>query len=259
MGGQWAIYIAKGAASVFGGYNEEGAFLKLAQMRLNSGLYNVKIADGHAQTRTYAIDVASVDEFYLTLDGVEARQGYAKSGGAARIDMNPSCVVLGTIEETSILCPLSITVSNSGMDTWTAGPAAAPDGWTATDCDVARERTIVKNGSYSAKVTARANKKGVLYHTLKFDKYYKGQRLTFGAWVYAPSTNSGAQKISVADGAGGTSSLAIPKDDKWHFVCISHIVSPAATSLTILASVNTNTVDVGNVLYIDSFVNIPAK
>ena len=81
-------------------------------------------------------------------------------------------------------------IVNGGMETWTGGDNVAPDNWTTygTGCAIAKEASIKKAGSYSAKQTGNGTNAYGLYQdlaALHAVSWWKGRKIVFGAWVYA--------------------------------------------------------------------------
>lgn len=115
------------------------------------------------------------------------------------------------------------------FEIWTAGASAAPDNWTAGGggMSVARESTIVKTGTYSAKVT-RAGTDCDINQIITSD-IYAGRTMTFGAWVYATVADRG--RLILNDGVDSTYSSNHTGDSTWQFLTVTKTFSAAATRL----------------------------
>jgi hypothetical protein len=129
--------------------------------------------------------------------------------------------------------------TNGGMETWSGGASAAPDSWTlsGSGSSVAREGTIVKTGTYSAKLT-RAGTDCVLYqpfHATKGIAYWKGKTITAGCWVYATVANRAF--IYLKDGISNTSSVYHTGDSTWQYLTVTKVISDSATTVNLEVSV----------------------
>lgn len=133
--------------------------------------------------------------------------------------------------------PIKINyLSNNGFELWTAGDSSAPDDWTLAGASaaVAKESTIKKLGSYSAKVT-RAGTDCYLYqdiHAVKGISYWSGKTVTFGCWVYATVANRAF--LEVYDGANFTNSSFHTGDSTWQFLTVTHTISSSADKVRLL-------------------------
>lgn len=132
-------------------------------------------------------------------------------------------------------------LSNGGMETWTAGTAIAPTGWTAagTGVAVARNSAHYKKGSYSARVTRTTNDCYIYQsvHSTKSIAYWQGRNVTLGCWVLA--TTASQAKVTIYDGVGSTSSDFHAGDGEWEWLEVTHTVSATATEVTVRLEVVT--------------------
>ena len=96
----------------------------------------------------------------------------------------------GTVNPTNLL-------SNGDFENWSAGASVAPDGWTLSGIAaiIAREATIVKLGTYSAKLT-RSGANAFLSQNLINSINYRGRTITVSVWCYAVVANRA--RISLA-------------------------------------------------------------
>jgi len=129
-----------------------------------------------------------------------------------------------------------------------------PTGWTATRSTVARESTVIKFGTYSLKITSGTNW-AMAERSLADYARYKGRAITIGLWYNVPAANTLVSKVSLYDGVTETLSDAFTKDDAWHFITFTKILSAAATSLRIALYVNASaTNDADDILYADGVI-----
>lgn len=126
----------------------------------------------------------------------------------------------------------------SSMEDWVDGASAAPTGHTLSGASaaVARESTIVKIGTYSAKVT-RSGADASLYYDHPDYADYQGRKVTFGCWVYA--TVADRARLSVNDGVGSTESSYHTGATGWEYLTVTHNMDVAATQMRVEMQVNT--------------------
>ncbi len=125
---------------------------------------------------------------------------------------------------------------NGSFESWSAGTAVAPDGYTliGAGAAVAREATIIQFGEYSAKVTrngANASLSQIPITPIDADTntYWRGRTVTFGCWVYA--TVADRSKVYLSDGIAEVSSAFHPGDSAWHFLTVTQTLNAAATQI----------------------------
>lgn len=139
-------------------------------------------------------------------------------------------------------------LKNGSFESWSAGAAAAPDGWTLTGAGaaVAREATIIKFDEYSAKVT-RSGTDCYIQHsaiaTIDADTntYWRDRIVTLGCWVYA--TVADRARIQIGDNIGGDLSALHPGDSAWHFLTVTYTINAAATAVIVYLRVETGNTD----------------
>ncbi len=126
----------------------------------------------------------------------------------------------------------------SSMEDWVSGASAAPTNHTLSGAgaSIARESTIIKVGTYSAKVT-RGGADTTLYHDHPDFADYQGRKLTFGCWVYA--TVASRARLSVSDGVGSVNSSYHTGGSSWEFLTVTGDLSVTATRLRVEMQVNT--------------------
>lgn len=121
----------------------------------------------------------------------------------------------------------------SNMEDWAEnGTSAAPTGHvlTGSGATVARESTIIKQGTYSAAV-ARVGNDVSLYHDLPEFADYLGKKVTIGFWVYA--TVASRARISISDGVGSGNSSTHSGVAGWERLTVTRNLDEAATRLRI--------------------------
>lgn len=111
-------------------------------------------------------------------------------------------------------------IKNGDFESWSAGASAAPNGWglSGAGASVAREASIIKIGTYSAKVTRAGTNLSLSQQIL--DTYYQGKIVTFGAWVYATVASRAALQVSDIT-VGAAQSSYHPGDSAWHFLTVT--------------------------------------
>jgi hypothetical protein len=147
----------------------------------------------------------------------------------------------GTVNPTNLL-------SNGDFEHWSAGTSSAPDGWTLSNGSVAREASIVKMGTYSAKVTRNGIDLVLSQAPLHTDRgidYWKGRTVTVGMWVYA--TVADRVYAQIYDGVNVNLSSAHPGDSTWKWLTVTATIASNATLLGAYARVQTGDTSV----YID--------
>lgn len=123
---------------------------------------------------------------------------------------------------------------NDDFETWTSGASAAPDNWTlaGASATIARESTLILDGSYSAKLTRVGTNCSLGQSLLSTNKpiaYWKGKTVTFSAWVYA--TVADRAYLHITDGVTPTSSTAHTGNSTWQLLSVSMTVDSSAASL----------------------------
>lgn len=124
------------------------------------------------------------------------------------------------------------------MEDWAAGTSVAPTDHTLTGASatVARESTIVKRGTYSARVT-RVGADAVLYADLSTYSSYLGRKMTYGAWVYA--TVASRARLQIGDGVGTSNSSYHTGGSTWQFLTVTRDIDTTGTRIRCGLEVNT--------------------
>jgi hypothetical protein len=130
----------------------------------------------------------------------------------------------GTVNPTNLL-------TNGDFERWSAGASAAPDGWTLAGGTIAREGTIIKLGTYSAK---NSDDGYILQHVSNTSgkglTYFKSRTFTFGCWVYATVAN--VARIAFGDGVLSSFSSYHTGDSTWQWLSITKTMSASSTLIT---------------------------
>jgi hypothetical protein len=140
----------------------------------------------------------------------------------------------GTVNQNNLLY-------NGDFENWSAGTAAAPDGWTLDNGAVAREASIINLGTYSAKLTKSAANAN-FYQNIGLTKgiaYWKNKTVTYGCWVYA--TVASRARIALEDGLGYTYSSYHTGGSTWEWLTVTKTISNTASYVLCF-----NFVDTGN-------------
>ena len=123
---------------------------------------------------------------------------------------------------------------NGDFEVWRKGKNQAPDNWILGGDDpvVARQRSSVKSGSFTAALSS-AGEEGHIYidQRIPVDKY-RGKTIIFGAWVKADSEENAF--VSIMDWAGDQHELnhnlnKHPLDGTWQFLTARKTIREDAT------------------------------
>lgn len=112
-----------------------------------------------------------------------------------------------------------------------------PDDWVAVRATLARETTIIKSGygTDSIKVTGTAaDGFAYAYQDVLDWETYKGETVTFGAWVRANSGNNQNTRLRIYDGVDQHDSANCPKDDAWHWLTVQGTIDASATAVRLV-------------------------
>ena len=147
----------------------------------------------------------------------------------------------GTVNPTNLL-------SNGDFESWSAGTAVAPDGWTlgGAGAAVARNATTPspKIGSYYAGLT-RSGTDCYLFNSNyttpeKGLVYYRGRTVTYSCWVYA--TVADRARLSISDGLTLTTSSYHTGNSTWQLLTVTKTIGAGTTTQLGVY----NNVDTGN-------------
>ena len=142
-------------------------------------------------------------------------------------------------------------LEGGSFEVWPAGTSAVPEGWMlgGVDTAVAREGTIVKHGSYSAKVT-RANatsffQVGDNVSSMGETTYIQGRTFTFGEWVYASAASTA--RLIIGDGVANTYSSYHTGGSNWEWLTVTRTCAGAASQFQVGGVIDVNS----EVVYFD--------
>jgi len=165
--------------------------------------------------------ISQYDEYYWT---AFAGDGYENSSN------------MSTKQFTAIIPPQETTnlLENGDFESWSAGAAAAPDGWTVYGAGVAITRsTDSEYGTYSAQLTRAAGVSSDLRYTITDNiGNYQGKTLTVGMWCKASVASNG--RINFYDGVSNSFSTYHTGGGGWEWIEVTKTVSSSATALYIL-------------------------
>jgi hypothetical protein len=116
---------------------------------------------------------------------------------------------------------------------WANGASSAPDDWTLSGAgaSIAQEATIIKKGTYSAKLT-RGGADCYLSNNARGSVSViplRDQNVTFGKWVYATVANRARLRIS--DGISADVSSYHTGGSSWEFLTVTRTIDSAATKV----------------------------
>ena len=135
-----------------------------------------------------------------------------------------------TIE--SVTEPTDLLSSVGGFEVWSLGVNSAPDGWSLGAGTTAQESSIVKAGSYSAKII-RTGTNAYYQKNLTFSTALIGRSFTLSCWVYCSLPN--VARISIFDGTQpAISSVYHNGDSIWRLLTVTGMVSAGAVQLSSL-------------------------
>lgn len=121
-------------------------------------------------------------------------------------------------------------ILNSDMESWPAGASDSPDNWSLVPGTVARENSIIHNGSYSVKLTSSVGEKAYIFQDIDTTlgiAYWQGKTITMGCWAY--SENAATAAIVLYDGVSGYQYAFHPGGSVWAWLSLTIVVDIAAT------------------------------
>jgi hypothetical protein len=144
-------------------------------------------------------------------------------------------------------------LTNQRMETWSDGASSAPDNWTLVGAGaaIARESTIIYNGTYSAKITSAEDIDSYLYQEFYSSTgitYWQNKTVTFGAWVWCDTAN--IAKVQIYDDVNGaTNSIYHTGSSDWEWLTVTATISFTATLAWAVCSLGVND---STIAYFDS-------
>ena len=154
------------------------------------------------------------------LNGVEA---------AADVTDSTNVDAAGATMESDIPDQSFINILENGdFESWSAGVAAAPDGWSMWHGTVAREGATKKLGTDSVKVTATAADAS-LYIEAADHLNYASRNITFACWVWSDGANQA--RLKIYDGSSTTYSPYHSGGSGWELLTVSVSLPAAPTKI----------------------------
>ncbi len=135
------------------------------------------------------------------------------------------------------ISPPNFLLDFGQFEDWVDGASAAPTGFILTgDGSVAQESTIIKEGTYSVKLTFGTTGDTYIYRDIntEFDRMlppqmWKGRKFKLGAWVYATTANQA--RLQINDGVGTSSSPYHSGGGSWEWLEIERDCDESATKI----------------------------
>ncbi len=130
----------------------------------------------------------------------------------------------------------------SYMEDWENGTSSAPTEHvlSGAGASIAQESSIVKHGTYSAKLT-RSGTNCAFYYDLPNYQDYIGKTVIFGAWVYA--TVASRARILVSDGTSSSNSFDHSGNGSWEWLEVTPAFQVTATAANLRCQFQVNTGD----------------
>lgn len=150
---------------------------------------------------------------------------------------------------------------NPSMETWSAGDNHVPTSWIDNSGEIhiayAKESTIVKVGTYSAKLTSTNANSADMHQLLenlagKDIDYWKGKTVTLGVWCWSATANT--FRVAIYDGVSSSISSYHPGDSAWHWLTATRTLSSSATTVYVYAGMAAP--EIGEYCYFDGAVII---
>lgn len=143
------------------------------------------------------------------------------------------------------ISPKNLLEQWGNFEDWESGAAAAPTEFTksGTGAAVAREATIVKRGTYSAKLTY-GSADAQLYYDHPDYADYQGRKVKLGFWVYTAVASQA--RIKVDDGVGSSQSSYHTGGGGWELLTVERDIDAGATRLRVICFV-----DIAGAAYFD--------
>lgn len=177
----------------------------------------------------------------LSMDAVGGSSYYDRAGSIGSILWGGN---LDTDSTVTVYNAKNLII-NPELEDWSSGTSVAPPGWVlaGTDATVARESTIVRDGSitgqshgsYSAKLTRVGNDCKLSCNVLTASghpiSWWQGRYILSGCWIYA--TAADRAYIETYDGVTTTTSAAHPGNSAWAWLGTAIVaVNASATEFT---------------------------
>jgi hypothetical protein len=218
---------------------------------LNAAVTAAELAETNAEAAEVAAELAQAAAEAAAATLTFASKAEAEAGTINTKGMTPlrtaeaiAAQVLSPIKGDGTVNPTNL-LSNGDFESWSAGAAAAPDGWTLSGAgaSVAKNTTAayLKIGTASVTVT-RAGTDCFLYlethkSSLNNIGYIKGRVLTLGCWVYA--SVAGRARIGIVDSVGATYSSYHTGDSTFQWLTVTRTIDASATGVSSYLQVDT--------------------
>ena len=119
-------------------------------------------------------------------------------------------------------------LKNDEFEDWSAGASSTPDGWALVGTGTIARSTTKKIGAYAAELVCTGGTYVYLQQTLSDHTPYKGETVTFGAWVKCATI--GKISIRIFDGVSSSYSSTNATTD-WEFLTVTKTLSASATTI----------------------------
>jgi hypothetical protein len=144
---------------------------------------------------------------------------------------------------------------DGGLETWDSASVLHNWAYTqgGTGGSLAREATIIKAGTYSAKIT----KSNATYSRISQVLTSTAQRnltVTYGAWIKSDNTTASAIIISMNDGTTNTTA-PYQNSGYWELISLSAVIGAGTTTITFTMNITTSANNSG-IAYFDSAIAI---
>lgn len=179
-----------------------------------------------------AIQTANISDLQITNAKVADVSG-AKFTNLNATPSGAGSLPIANLDSFSTVNPTNL-LSNGDFENWSAGTSAAPDGWTAiVNLDIDREATIIKLGTYSARIKTTSGGSGInqTIHTVKGIEYWKGRTIIVSGWVRCDEASKA--RIIIGDGITDTYNYETVGDSAYHLITATKTISNSATELKI--------------------------
>lgn len=147
-----------------------------------------------------------------------------------------SSPTIASTEDTGTLTPPTSEnnlLENSSFESWPAGTSSNPDGWilNAVGGTIAREGTVIKLDTHSAKVGNKADHMAELNYIVPWKNDYRDRTFTLGCWVYCDTASR--VRIKISDGVSNDVSDYHSDGSSWEFLAVEKTLDDSATKLEI--------------------------
>ena len=215
-----------------------GANCDIYQDITNAGGHNLAYWKGKTITAGFWVNASVASRAYVYIDDGVGSTGSAAHSGSSSWEY---LTVTRTIDANATYVYIYLYILNGNTSVYfDYGDCEEPGSltsWTLTGAGayVVKESTIVKVGSYSAKV----NRNGAdtsIYQTVA--AITTGKSATFGCWVYATAASRARIGI-VTDGTGTTYSSYHTGDSTWQYLTVSATIGGSPTYVRATCQINT--------------------